>query len=393
MTYLRRSLGPGGLLLLRLKSGRFQWLSLRQGDSQPSDTTSSSPAGATGSSSTGRTTPEPSEPTAASPSGQGKRKRDDEGGASSRKKAKPSAGPSRGATTGLCNPGNWCYMNSGVQILANCDPLAVHLSEKRSDALDLSQLPWASKLDARPSRDEDPPMVAAVTHFMENGVTFSAEFGLLAAEMRGADEPKAVLGCGRVKAASAVRSLLNDGDQWFTEEQEDAGEWLSFALAQLRQEEEATGVVTKVDEVFGGKWKFAERCAACGATCAKEEAFAELQLSLPGLDGTRRQALRVGRRAESLRQLIAAVCDDGGVLRTCRKCDQRKAQRISANFSEPPEKLLLMVGRTQLDYSTALQYKNGTPPEGPFDRLPLPLPADQGEVHYSLEAMAEHRGR
>ena len=377
--------------------------SCQRASSSPGAATSS-PAGAAGTSSTAGTTPEPTEPKAASPSRLGKRKRDDEAEAPSQKKPKPSAGPSCKATAGLRNPSNRCYINSAMQILANYDPMAAHLNARQGRASSSINDELEAKLERGAGGKGAEALDDAIWKLQTDGDTFSGEVGRLIGKMRDV-ESKGALGSGRVHAFACILS----GDwTWITEKQQDAGEYLSMALDKIAEEERAerarrpetdladqtpSPTATKVEEVFCGKWRVDNRCEKCGATVASDEAFKELRLSLPGLDASARRGRDSMMRAgpdQDLGGRIAALGRPGHERRTCGKCGEQSGCQ-SRTFSELPEKLLLVVNQAGWDSETLAQYKDLTR-VGSESFGVLDLSDGRGDHRYKLEQMAEHKG-
>ena len=380
-----------------------QLLTSSQGVSDSPDAPTSSPAEATGASSTAKTSPEP-----ASSASSKKRARDDDEGASSRKKLRPSACLEQAVTVGLRNAlKNMCYMNSAVQILANCEPMAVHLSERREGvpALD-PDLRAAVEDGSTPAKQA--AAIASVTADYEEAADanltepcLSAELGRLVTRMRAAGG-KAPLGAGMVALAST--RILDGGvdvedRRWDGKSQQDAGEYLQLVIEQVAEDERMEAVLsggdrpetTRAQEVFEGQWKVHEVCANCKASKDSIERFTGVNVALPDLEAKQADSLyRELRRGDrqDLIQLLTDLRRPDHQRTTCGHCGQQEVEH-SRTFHKLPKRLLVSVSRTGYDRSGV--YKKTTELAVPIEELLL---SDAGgRRHFRLEAAAEHTGQ
>ena len=305
-----------------------------------------------------------------------------------------------------------CYMNSAVQILANCEPMAVHLSERREGVPGLDADLRAAVEDGPTNPKQEAAIAAAEAGYHvaadanPTNPCLSAELGRLVTRMRAAGGKKP-LGSGMVALASArilPGGFLGDGERWDWDgqSQQDAGEYLRMVIAQVAEDErleafltgDAPPDTTMAQEVFEGQWKVHKVCGNCRASREEDEYRSVVDVELPHLEAEHKDRVTEGWRRglrQDLNLLIADVRRPEDQRTTCSHCGQQEVE-TSRTFHKLPKRLLVSVNRTGGDSDGGIfrLYKKMTELAVPQDELLLS--DSRGHRRYSLEAIAVHSG-
>ena len=163
-----------------------------------------------------------------------------------------------------------------MQILVNCEPLAIHFAECKEPALRLDE---STEKQLETGSFAGRGREKALTQYkaaVGKGASshLSGAVGSLIAKMRAAEKPK---GLSALKVAFAAASTSPDGSRFDGGSQQDAGEFLEEVLAQAAEDEKVQRAIdrsmnrssvppeapTVVEEVFGWKRKTIVTCRKC----------------------------------------------------------------------------------------------------------------------------------